>query len=160
MSRIYQNSLTIALVMSIATLSVVLISQYGFNLNPCVLCVYQRWPYVAVIVLVVFSYGLRNRIPADGFKLLCALAFAITAGIAAFHVGVEQHWWAGTSSCTADVAKVTSLSALKAQIMAAPITKCDEVAWQMFGISMAGFNFIFAVIMSIFMVISAVRRTA
>lgn len=159
MSRIYQNSLSIALVMSAVTLSIVLISQYGFDLNPCVLCVYQRWPYVAVIVVVALSYGLRNRLPANGFKILCALAFAITAGIAAYHVGVEQHWWAGTASCTADVAKVTSLSALKAQIMAAPITKCDEVAWQMFGISMAGFNFIFAAIMSIFMVVSVVRRT-
>ncbi len=159
MSKLNQNSLLIALLMSVATLSIVLISQYGFNLNPCVLCVYQRWPYVAVIIIVLLSYGLRNRFPASRFKVLCALAFAITAGIAAFHVGVEQHWWQGTSSCSADVAKVTSLSELKAQIMAAPITKCDEVAWQMFGISMAGFNFIFAAIMSIFMLISAIRRT-
>lgn len=158
MSRIYQKSLLIACVMSIVTLSTVLISQYGFNLNPCVLCVYQRWPYVAVILLVVISYGLRNRVSTSIFEILCALAFAITAGIAAYHVGIEQHWWQGTSACTADVAKVTSLSALKAQIMAAPITKCDEVAWQMFGISMAGFNFIFAAIMSIFMMVSVVWR--
>ena len=158
MSKIFQNSLLIAFLMSVAALSIVFIAQYGFNLNPCVLCVYQRWPLVAVIAFVLVWYGLRNKLPAGIFKVLCALAFATTAGIAAFHVGVEQHWWQGTSTCTADAATVTSLSALKAQIMAAPIAKCDEVAWQMFGISMAGFNFIFAAAMTVFMVLSTVRR--
>ena len=32
--------------------------------------------------------------------------------------------------------------------MAAPLVRCDEVAWSLFGISMAGYNFMLSVAMA------------
>ncbi|WP_169567068.1 disulfide bond formation protein B [Sneathiella limimaris] len=151
---VLKSSLWIALLVSVLTLGAVFVAQYGFDLQPCVLCVYQRWPYAAVIAICLLAVLLKNQIAQIWFKLLAAIAFATTAGIAAFHVGVEQKWWKGTSSCSADSIPVKSLAELKAQIMAAPITKCDEIAWEMFGISMAGYNFLLAVVMVVFMLLS------
>lgn len=149
---LYLQSLYIALLASVGALGFALISQFGFNLHPCVLCIYQRWPYVAVMAIAVLgllltkSFGKRHW-----YDLLCALGFATTSGIGMFHVGVEQGWWEGLDGCVADTSSVTSLSDLKAQIMSAPLVKCDEIPWELFGISMAGFNAIFACIMTLFM---------
>ena len=51
------------------------------------------------------------------------------AGIAVFHVGVEQHWWRGLASCGGVSDMPTTVEALKKQIMSAPVVRCDEVAW-------------------------------
>ncbi len=158
MSRLFDNALVFSLLISIGVLASVFVAQYGFDLKPCVLCVYQRWPYVAVIALVTLGLIFGRHLARRYLLLLCATAFTVTAGIALYHVGVEQHWWQGTSACTADASKVQSLAELKAQIMAAPITKCDEIAWQMFGISMAGYNFILASLMVIFTLAASLRE--
>ena len=68
---------------------------------------------------------------------LAALAVLAGAGIALFHVGVEQHWWKGLATCTGDLNTAQSLSDLENQLMATPITPCDRPAWTMFRVSMA-----------------------
>ena len=160
MDKLYQNAVWISGLVSAAALGAVSVAQFGFNLQPCVLCVYQRWPYAIVIALVVLGSFAQRYIARKYLLLGCALAFAVTAAIAAFHVGVEQHWWQGTSSCTADAAKVSNLAELKAQILAAPLARCDEIAWQLFGISMAGYNFIMASLMALFAVTAAFKLNA
>ncbi len=71
---------------------------------------------------------------------LCAVAFVINAGVATFHVGVEQQWWQGTEACGAAGTTARTIEELRAQIFAAPIVRCDVVPWSLFGISMAGYN--------------------
>ena len=61
------------------------------------------------------------------------------AGIAVFHVGVEQHWWQGITECSAPMVSGTSAE-IMGQIMAQPLVRCDAIAWSLFGISMAGWN--------------------
>ena len=132
---------------SVTALGSALTSQYVGGLAPCVLCLYQRAAYAAVIMISGAGLGLAFS-PAPkiewvrGLIALCGLALLIGAGIAAFHVGVEQHWWAGTESCGAGAGTAKTVEELRAQLMAAPITRCDEVAWSLFGISMAGYNVI------------------
>lgn len=157
MEKLYQNAVWISLLASTAALGAVFVAQYGFNLQPCVLCVYQRWPYAVVIALVILGSAARRHISRKYLLLGCAAAFAVTAAIGMFHVGVEQQWWQGSSACTASGAKATTLAELKAQILAAPLTKCDEIAWQLFGISMAGYNAILASVMAFFAVMAAFK---
>ena len=64
----------------------------------------------------------------------------ITAGIGFFHAGVEQGWWEGPSTCTSGDIGGLSTEELMNQIMAAPLVRCDEIPWEMFGLSMAGWN--------------------
>jgi disulfide bond formation protein DsbB len=63
----------------------------------------------------------------------------VNAGIAAYHVGIEQDWWQGFSTCSSSSAG-GDLDALRAEIMAAPVTRCDEATWFFLGLSMAGWN--------------------
>ena len=72
--------------------------------------------------------------------LLGALAALTTASIGAYHTGVERKWWEGPSSCSSTGTDGLSADDLFDQIMAAPLVRCDEVPWEMFGLSMATWN--------------------
>ena len=124
---------------SVAILGAALASQYLGGLQPCVLCVYQRLPYVAVILIAGAALFLPPG-PRAVALALAGMALLTGAGIAVFHVGVEQHWWQGTAECGSTGAGGAGLEDLRAQILAAPTVRCDEVAWSLFGISMAGYN--------------------
>ena len=143
MSRDLSRTLTehsplLLLLASIAVLGTALASQYFGGLQPCVLCVYQRLPYVAVIVIAAAALFLPPGPRAVALGL-AGLALLTGTGIAVFHVGVEQHWWQGTAEC-GSAAAADSLEALRAQVLSAPTVRCDEVPWSLFGISMAGYN--------------------
>ncbi len=127
------------LVASVALLLAALGFQYLGNLDPCVLCIYQRWPYLVAagscgVALVAKSW-------TRPVLFACGAVFLVGVGLAGFHVGVEQGWWAGTAAC-GSTGGATTVEELRAQIMSAPVTRCDEVAWSLFGISMAGYNFL------------------
>lgn len=140
------------LLASVAMLGGALAFQYVGGLAPCTLCIYQRIPYGVTIALAVVALLLSGRISARILAIIvafCGLVFAAGATVAAFHVGVEQHWWAGLSTCGSTIAPNLSLAELKAQILAAPVVRCDDIAWSMFGISMAGYNFLASVVFAV-----------
>jgi disulfide bond formation protein DsbB len=131
--------------------------QYVIGLQPCVLCIWQRWPYAAVIVMAGLILLAKPGPKARAALLaLCGVAFLIGGGIAVFHVGVEQHWWTGTPGCGVP-ASATSVDALRAQIMAAPVVRCDQVAWSLFGVSMAGYNILISLALAVVALAAAVR---
>ena len=126
----------------------VLLGAYGFQhlggLAPCKLCLWQRWPHAAAIIIggVIL---VTDRI---ALAWLGALAALTTAGIGLFHVGVEQGWWEGPTSCTSTGISGLSADELLNQILAAPLVRCDDIAWQLAGISMAGWNAILSLMLA------------
>jgi disulfide bond formation protein DsbB len=119
--------------------------QYLGGLAPCILCIWQRYPYGIVIALGALAFLLAGNLAAARVLIaLAGLVLLADAAIAAFHVGVEQKWWAGTAECGGTLGTGMTAEDLKAQLLAAPVVRCDEVAWSLFGISMAGYNFLLA----------------
>lgn len=119
--------------------------QYIGGLAPCILCIWQRYPYGVAIALGLVAFLLAGKPQAARALIaLAGLVFLADAAIAAFHVGVEQKWWEGTAECGGSLAAGVSAEELKAQLLAAPVVRCDEVPWSLFGISMAGYNFLLA----------------
>lgn len=134
-------------------------AQYGFGLEPCVLCLYQRWPFAIAVLLGGLGLGLAagGRSPAWALGL-AGLVLLANAGIAAYHVGVEQHWWAGTAGCVAETGGAQTLAELKAQVLAAPLVRCDEVAWSFLGLSMAAWNVPLSGGLALFSLLVAARQ--
>ena len=61
--------------------------------------------------------------------------------MAIYHTGVERGFWPGPDTCTSGNGIGTlSPADLLAQINQAPLIRCDEVAWDLFGLSMASWN--------------------
>ena len=122
------------------------VSQYGFGLYPCEMCWWQRWPHFAAVALALASFVL----PPKRLWIALAAGGILTSGaIGLFHAGVEYGWWEGVTSCAAIPQAEAGKSALDV-IMDAPVVRCDEAAWTLLGISLAGYNFLISTVTSLF----------
>lgn len=119
--------------------------QYIGGLAPCDLCLLQRWPHAVAVVCALAFLVVPNRILAA----IAAIAVAVGAGIAVYHVGVEQAWWTGPTSCTAPEPGALSAGDLMTQILATPVVLCDQIAWSLGGISMPGWNAILSGVLAL-----------
>ena len=131
-----KNLVVIAVIGSALLLLGAFAFQHIGGLAPCKMCIWQRWPHGAAIVIGLTALAL----PVALLLLAGALAAALTGAIGVYHMGVERGWWKGPDTCTSgDISNLSSDDLLN-QIMSAPLVRCDDVAWQMLGLSMAGWN--------------------
>ncbi|WP_019830977.1 disulfide bond formation protein B [Sphingomonas sp. PR090111-T3T-6A] len=136
----------IAVLVPAALLGGALASQYIGHLVPCEMCMWQRWPHLAALVLALIAVLLRSNPKASrGFTLLAALGILISGAIGVYHAGVEYHWWTGITRCTAPVLGGPGQDIL-AQVMAAPVVRCDQTQWTLWGVSLAGWNALFSLV--------------
>lgn len=130
-------------------------SQYWGGLNPCEMCWWQRYAYMTAIVPLLPSAFVRLTAAQRRISLLLGgLVFLAGAGISLFHAGVEQKWWQGFTACTAPIS-AGGLDDLRAAILAAPVARCDDIPWSLFGISIAGYSAIASLILALFAVKAA-----
>ncbi|MEO8530290.1 MAG: disulfide bond formation protein B [Deltaproteobacteria bacterium] len=134
---------------SIALLGGAFVFQ-AFGYAPCKLCYWQRYPHAAAI-------GVGALALITGWRFwpwLGALAAAMTSGLGVYHTGVEQGWWVGPTSCTSGNLGQMTLN----DIMAAPLVRCDEIAWALMGVSMASWNAILSAVLVAVWVKAALTR--
>lgn len=112
------------------------LSQYAFGLWPCEMCWWQRYPHFVAIPLALAALV---KPPARVLVQLAALAILASGLIGFYHAGVEYGQFPGLTACTSEVA--LGGDPLEA-IMNAPLVRCDQIQWELFGISLAGFNFL------------------
>jgi disulfide bond formation protein DsbB len=161
--KLIPNAFLVIFLMSVAVLGGAYIFQYGFGYAPCELCYYQRYPYMGTIIAsaigILAQKGLINldRSLIIYLLLLCAVLFVVNSGIAAYHSGVEYKWWQGPTACTSTVSFSGSAADRLQQLLSAPVIRCDEAPWSLFGISMAGYNFLIASFMAFFAIVSLSR---
>jgi disulfide bond formation protein DsbB len=106
------------------------------GLPPCKLCYYQRYPH-----WVAAGFGALSLLSGTiALAYIAALGAATSGVIAVFHSGVERGWWEGPSTCTSGDVTQMSTDDLFNQIMNAPLVRCDDIPWQLFGLSMANYN--------------------
>ncbi|RDW13988.1 disulfide bond formation protein B [Paracoccus thiocyanatus] len=141
---------------SAALLAAALVFQ-GLGYAPCELCILQRWPHLAAAIIggLVWFLGWKRWLAALG--LLAALG---ATGLAIYHAGVELQMWQGPQHCSGGVSGLARMSTqdLMAALEKAPVVRCDEVAWSLLGISMAGWNAILSAGLSALWLASARGR--
>ena len=133
-----------------------LLFQYVGDMAPCKLCYWQRYPHVGAIIIA----GIILITGIGVFAVLGLLSALITAGIGGFHAGVERGWWEGPQSCTSTSIDNLSTEELLAQIMSAPMVRCDEIPWQTFGLSMAGWNMVVSICLAVLWTIAIKQQRA
>jgi disulfide bond formation protein DsbB len=117
--------------------------SYG-HLAPCELCLKQRDVYWAALVVGFLGWRLDLALPGRrigaAFSALVALIFLYQVGLASYHAGVEWKLWPGPQTCSgqgkADAKALADL--LNGAQIRGP--SCDKAAWRMAGLSMAGWN--------------------
>ncbi len=110
--------------------------QYIGEMAPCKLCYWQRYPHAVAVVIGILAL----LMPGRWLPLLGGIAALTTSGIGIYHTGVERGWWEGPTTCTSGPIGGLTPDQLMDQIMSAPLTRCDEVPWELFTLSMASWN--------------------
>lgn len=136
-----RTSSTIALLLGAASL-VLILGALGFEyldrLPPCEMCMWQRYPHFAAIIVGIggFIVARAMRLPestASAIAMLTAFLIAVSGALGVYHAGVEWHWWPGPEACTG--------AAFQGPLdLNAPVVRCDRAAWRLFGLSLAGYN--------------------
>lgn len=121
------------------------IAQYGFGLQPCILCLYQRAPFAiaAILGIACAAFGKYGRQTAAALAAaFSGLVFLAGSVIAAYHSGVERHWWESMFESCAGIPVGDDADSLLSRIKHASIVRCDEIPWAdpILGLSMANYN--------------------
>ncbi len=138
-------------VVSLASLAFAFTLQYGFGVEPCLLCTYQRVPYALAAGFGLFG----SLLPIGPSKrrtvvMFAVVLFAASAALALYHLGVEQAWWHGSTGCTGeDISLAMTLDDLTTALSTKPKARCDAVPWEMFGVSLTGWNLIWSSLLTL-----------
>jgi len=147
----------IALLAAAAPLFAMATERWG-GLNPCLLCLWQRWPYWVAAALALLALVLPRRI----MLALAGLAVLTSGAFAFVHLGVEAKWWPSPlPGCMApSAAPGQSVEDMMRSLAPKPAKPCDEPTYLVAGlpVSMAGMNLAYAAALGSFAFWSAVRR--
>jgi len=123
----------LALLLPLGLLGGALGSQYIGGLHPCEMCYWQRWPHAAAILLAALAFtGPAASSRSRTLTLLAAASIVISGAIGVYHAGVEVGIFEGITTCS------TTRGMTLQDIVSAPLVRCDQVQWSLFGLSMAG----------------------
>mgnify|MGYP001254708845 CR=1 FL=1 len=141
------------IVVSVSSLGFVFYLEDFQGLPPCALCLYQRIPYYSVAGIaflgVLITRDSKHDQLANILVLLCVLAFVAGSALALFHVGVENSWWQGTTSCGGSGLETTDFEDLKKAIMESPTANCREILWEFGGLSLATWNLLWSIFLAL-----------
>jgi disulfide bond formation protein DsbB len=129
-----------------------LLGAFAFQMvgyAPCEMCLWQRWPHVAAVLIGALAVVLGARV----WPSLGALAAITTGMIGVYHAGVEQGFWPGPSSCTGGGGLSGDLLSLDGPTL----IMCDQITWTFAGFSMAAWNAVISLILALIWLRAATR---
>ena len=146
---------------SVITLVAVFAWEYSTTIQPCILCVYERYPYGAALVLSIFALWRRNHCTTKLMMWLLTLVFLASLGLSGYHVAVEQHWLGSPAACMTNTTGVQSVYDVMQQVNAASTRlPCDQAGIMFLGLSLSVYNAIVSFLLFIGLVGWARRRNS
>ena len=140
------------LVIAAATIAGAWYFQLVLGLQPCPLCLDQRYAYYLAIPLAALTALAAGQDAPRGLVIggllvltLAALANAVLAG---YHAGVEWKFWPGPTDCTGPIGDLGSAGSLLDRLDKVKVVMCDEVQWKFLGLSLAGYNVLISLVMA------------
>jgi len=140
------------LAIAAATIAGAWFFQLVLGLQPCPMCLEQRYAYYLAIPLAALTalaagQNAPRALVIGGLAIL-ALATLANAVFGAYHAGVEWKFWAGPADCTGPVGNLGSAGSLLDRLDTVKVVMCDEVQWKFLGISLAGYNALISLLMA------------
>jgi disulfide bond formation protein DsbB len=144
-------------VIGAAMLAAAFVMQWGFGVRPCILCLYERVPYAAVVAIAVAGLLFAAAPQAQRWLIRgCGVVFTLGALLAAYHVGVENHWWVSAVGCEVKALPTFSVQDLRTSALT-PLKPCDEVDFRVLGLSLAGWNAVASAVLAAACCVAAAR---
>ena len=134
------------LAFSILSLSIAYFIQYILGHKPCNLCIIERIPYIAAIILIslIFILNKYQRIISS----LILIFFIFGTLISFYHFGIEQGFFSESIVCNLGNSQPINKEELLNQLKKAEIVSCKDVTFRFLGLSLATINTIISIILS------------
>ena len=137
--------LVISILISGSLLLGALFFEHVMRLTPCQMCYWQRHAHKAVIltasIFLVFNHFMKTPKWDRIILFVVGIAFLVSFGMAFWHMGVEYKWWLGPKSCSASTPTQINPDAIFNALEGKDkLPQCSDAPWDLFGISMAGYN--------------------
>ena len=134
------------LAFSILSLSIAYFIQYVLGHKPCNLCIIERIPYIAAIILISLIFIL-NRYQKIISSLILIL-FIFGAVVSFYHFGIEQGFFSESLVCDLGNSQPINKEELLNQLKKVEIVSCKDVTFRFLGLSLATINTIISIILS------------
>jgi len=134
------------LAFSILSLSIAYFIQYALSHKPCNLCIIERIPYIAAIILIslIFIFNKYQKI----FSSLILIFFVFGAVVSFYHFGIEQGFFSESLICELSNNNTLNKEELLNQLKKEEIVSCKDVTFRFLGLSLATINTIISIILS------------
>jgi disulfide bond formation protein DsbB len=141
-------------ILGLATILGAWFFQVVMELPPCPLCLEQRYAYyfsipLALMVLLGASVGASRKVLVAALAVI-ALGMLWNAGLGAYHAGVEWKFWEGPRDCSGGgLTDLGTAGGLLDKLKSIRVVRCDEIPWSFLGLSLAGYNAIISLLLSL-----------
>jgi len=134
------------LAFSILSLSIAYFIQYVLGHKPCNLCIIERIPYIAAIILIslIFILNRYQKIISS----LILIFFVFGAVVSFYHFGIEQGFFSESLVCDLGNSQPINKEELLNQLKKAEMVSCKDVTFRFLGLSLATLNTIISIILS------------
>ena len=134
------------LVFSILSLSIAYFIQYVLGHKPCNLCIIERIPYIAAIILIslIFILNRYQKIISS----LILIFFIFGAVVSFYHFGIEQGFFSESLVCDLGNSRLLNKEDLLNQLKKTEIVSCKDVTFRFLGLSLATINTVISLILS------------
>ena len=136
------------LVYSIFAILYALYIEYYLNYQPCKLCLYQRVPFILVIFISLVGFNFPTK---DEILILLITIFALGMIISGYHFGIENSIFEEFKVCSNNSLNITDKANLLKSLNQT-LPSCKDISHTLFGISLAGLNFLSTLFILIFSV--------
>ena len=141
-----KNFYKLILVYSFLAILFALYVEYILNFKPCTLCIYQRIPYLAAIFVSFLGF---NYYKNDKILILIIIIFSISVIISGYHFGIENNIFKEFTGCSANTIEIINKKELLKSLNS-EVVNCKDIDYKLFGISLAGLNFLLSLLIVIF----------
>ena len=134
------------LAFSILSLSIAYFIQYVLGHKPCNLCIIERIPYIAAIILIslIFILNRYQKIISS----LILIFFIFGAVVSFYHFGIEQGFFSESLVCDLGDNQPLNKEDLLNQLKKTEIVSCKDVTFRFLGLSLATINTVISLILS------------
>ena len=134
------------LAFSILSLSTAYFIQYVLGHKPCNLCIIERIPYIAAIILIslIFILNRYQKIISS----LILIFFIFGAVVSFYHFGIEQGFFSESLVCDLGNSQPLNKEKLLNQLKKTEIISCKDVTFRFLGLSLATINTVISLILS------------
>jgi disulfide bond formation protein DsbB len=145
------------LVASVMALVTIFVADFVYHLAPCTPCVYQRLPYLIVAFLALWAMVIPGRPRQQIAIAACGVLFALNAGLAAYHEGLQQGWWTTPDLCSeASYAASQFIGVFTMLTEKSFLSVCADVSVNIAGLSLTMLNFTYSAVMTLACTVAAV----